>query len=59
MKDGKRPYYLSKRKQREAELIEKFKLLQKSGKLDSYMEKVRKKKAHKERRLLPSKTTRH
>lgn len=55
MKGGKRPYYLSKRKKREVELLNKFKELQKNGKLDKYMEKMRKRKAAKEHKLVPSK----
>ncbi|MBA0819667.1 hypothetical protein Gohar_003617, partial [Gossypium harknessii] len=57
-KHGKRPYYLKKynffaaeiRKQR---LIEKYKKLKASGKLESFIEKRRRKNAAKDHRFMP------
>ncbi|GMH35145.1 hypothetical protein BSKO_03013 [Bryopsis sp. KO-2023] len=55
VKGGKRPFYLKKGEKKKRELVEKFKELQESGNLDKYMAKMRKKKASKDHRLIPSK----
>lgn len=50
---GKKPYFLKKTDLRKLELAEKYKELQKSGKLEKYLSKKRKKTAQKEKKKLP------
>lgn len=52
--EGKKPYYLKKSEQRRLELVSKFDELKKSGRLDKFMEKRRKKNAAKDHRYVPS-----
>jgi len=52
-KQGKRPFYLKKSEIREQKLIEKYKELKASGKLESYLEKRRRKNAAKDHRYVP------
>ncbi|XP_058224266.1 uncharacterized protein LOC131333652 isoform X1 [Rhododendron vialii] len=52
-KQGKRPFYLKKSEIREQKLIEKYKELKVSGKLESYLEKRRRKNAAKDHRYVP------
>lgn len=54
VKAGKQPYYLKKSAQKERELLLRYEELKKSGKLEKYMEKRRKKNAAKDHRYLPS-----
>lgn len=51
--EGKKPYFLKKTDLRKLELAEKYKDLKKSGKLDKYLSKKRKKTAQKEKKKLP------
>jgi len=51
---GKTPYYLKAGERKQKELADKYKALQKSGKLDAYLSKKRKKNASKDRRRLPT-----
>ncbi|XP_071079437.1 ribosomal RNA processing protein 36 homolog [Haliotis cracherodii] len=51
--EGKNPYFLKKGDLRKLELAERFKELKKTGKLDKYMGKKRKKNASKEKKKLP------
>lgn len=53
VKEGKNPFYLKKAERRKLELAEKYKELQKSGKVDAYLGKKRKKTAQKEKKKLP------
>lgn len=52
-KQGKRPFYLKKSEIREQKLVEKYKELKVSGKLESYLEKRRRKNAAKDHRYVP------
>ncbi|KAH0448022.1 hypothetical protein IEQ34_021822 [Dendrobium chrysotoxum] len=52
-KHGKHPYYLKKSVIRERKLIKKYNELKASGKLDSFIEKKRKKNASKDHRFMP------
>lgn len=52
-KQGKHPYYLKKSEIRERKLIRKYNELKASGKLDSFIEKRRKKNASKDHRFMP------
>ncbi|KAL1198164.1 hypothetical protein V5N11_035841 [Cardamine amara subsp. amara] len=52
-KEGKRPYYLKKSEIRKQTLIEKFNTLKETGKLESYVQKQRKKNATKDHRYMP------
>lgn len=52
-KQGKQPYYLKKSEIKKQKLIEKYKDLKASGKLESFLEKRRKKSAAKDRRFMP------
>nr|XP_022334422.1 ribosomal RNA processing protein 36 homolog isoform X1 [Crassostrea virginica]XP_022334423.1 ribosomal RNA processing protein 36 homolog isoform X1 [Crassostrea virginica]XP_022334424.1 ribosomal RNA processing protein 36 homolog isoform X2 [Crassostrea virginica] len=53
VKEGKTPFYLKKSERRKLELAEKYRELQKSGKVDAYLGKKRKKTAQKEKKKLP------
>ncbi|XP_071161576.1 ribosomal RNA processing protein 36 homolog [Mytilus edulis] len=53
VKEGKKPFFLKKTDLRKLELAEKYKELQKSGKLENYLSKKRKKTAQKEKKKLP------
>jgi len=50
---GKKPFYLSEGSQKALSLVEKYKTLNKSGKLDKFMAKKRKKNAAKDRKWIP------
>ncbi|KAJ1799371.1 rRNA biogenesis protein rrp36, partial [Coemansia sp. RSA 2399] len=50
---GKKPYFLKKRELRDLETAEKFSKLKDSSKLNSYLEKRRKRNASKEHRRMP------
>ncbi|KAH0663111.1 hypothetical protein KY284_028042 [Solanum tuberosum] len=52
-KQGKQPYYLKKSEIQKLKLIEKYKSLKAAGKLESYIEKKRRKNAAKDHRFLP------
>ncbi|XP_004490407.1 uncharacterized protein [Cicer arietinum] len=52
-KQGKRPFYLKKSEIRKQRLIENYNHLKSSGKLESYIEKKRKKNAAKDHRFMP------
>ncbi|XP_016472878.1 uncharacterized protein LOC107794852 [Nicotiana tabacum] len=52
-KQGKQPYYLKKSEIRKRKLVEKYKELKASGKLEAYIEKKRRKNASKDHRYLP------
>lgn len=52
--EGKKPFFLKKRETREAELKEQYRVLEKSGRLESYMAKKRKQRASKQRKALPN-----
>ncbi|KAJ8772559.1 hypothetical protein K2173_027736 [Erythroxylum novogranatense] len=52
-KQGKRPYYLKKSEIRKQRLIEKYNKLKASGKLESFIEKRRRKNAAKDHRYMP------
>ncbi|XP_076928050.1 uncharacterized protein LOC143591860 [Bidens hawaiensis] len=52
-KQGKQPYYLKKSEIRKQQLAEKFKELKASGKLESFIEKKRRKNAAKDHRFMP------
>ncbi|XVF13199.1 hypothetical protein REPUB_Repub08aG0187600 [Reevesia pubescens] len=52
-KQGKRPFYLKKSEIRKQRLVEKYKKLKASGKLESFIEKRRKKNAAKDHRFMP------
>ncbi|XP_058781768.1 uncharacterized protein LOC131655995 [Vicia villosa] len=52
-KQGKRPFYLKKSEIRKQRLIEKYEDLKTSGKLESYIEKKRKRNAAKDHKLMP------
>ncbi|XP_021379961.1 ribosomal RNA processing protein 36 homolog isoform X1 [Mizuhopecten yessoensis] len=53
VKEGKNPFYLKKGDLRKLELAEKYRELKKSGKVDNYLSKKRKKTASKEKKKLP------
>lgn len=53
VKHGKRPYYLKKSEIRKQRLIEKYNSLKASGKLESFIEKRRRKNASKDHRYMP------
>ncbi|KAK1319937.1 hypothetical protein QJS10_CPB04g01097 [Acorus calamus] len=52
-KHGKRPFYLKKSEIREQSLIQKYNNLKAEGKLESFIEKRRKKNASKDHRYMP------
>ncbi|XWS61829.1 hypothetical protein CRYUN_Cryun07bG0158800 [Craigia yunnanensis] len=52
-KQGKRPFYLKQSEIRKQRLIEKYKKLKASGKLESFIEKKRRKNAAKDHRFMP------
>jgi ribosomal RNA-processing protein 36 len=52
-KQGKQPYYLKKSDIRKQKLIEKYKELKSSGKLESFIEKRRRKNAAKDHKFVP------
>ncbi|KAK9143519.1 hypothetical protein Syun_012919 [Stephania yunnanensis] len=52
-KQGKRPFYLKRSKIREMRLVEKYKNLKETGKLESAMERRLQKNASKDRRYIP------
>ncbi|KAL0292916.1 UNVERIFIED_CONTAM: Ribosomal RNA processing protein 36 [Sesamum radiatum] len=52
-KKGKQPYYLKKSELRKQKLIEKYKELKDSGKLEAFIEKKRRKNAAKDHRYMP------
>lgn len=54
VKEGKKPYFLKKSDRKVLELAEKYKELKKSGKLEKYLAKKRKKNMSKDRRQMPS-----
>ncbi|XP_033734569.1 ribosomal RNA processing protein 36 homolog [Pecten maximus] len=53
VKEGKNPFYLKKGDLKKLELAEKYRELKKSGKVDNYLSKKRKKTASKEKKKLP------
>eukprot|EP00658_Telonema_sp_P-2_P051264 TRINITY_DN39315_c0_g2_i2.p1 TRINITY_DN39315_c0_g2~~TRINITY_DN39315_c0_g2_i2.p1 ORF type:complete len:167 (-),score=47.97 TRINITY_DN39315_c0_g2_i2:71-571(-) len=53
VKKGKKPFFLKKSAQKEEEMLAKFKNLKKTGKLEKFIQKKRKKNASKEKRFLP------
>ena len=53
VRQGKRPFFEKKSALQERQLVEKFEQLERSGGLDKFMEKKRKKRASKQRRRLP------
>ena len=50
LKSGEKPFYLSKAKKKEADLVAKYEELQSKGGLDTFMRKTTKKKDSKERK---------
>ncbi|KAJ7952372.1 ribosomal RNA processing protein 36-like [Quillaja saponaria] len=52
-KQGKRPFYMKKSEIREQRLIEKYKELKASGKLEKFIEKKRRKNAAKDHKFMP------
>ncbi|XP_073129904.1 uncharacterized protein [Henckelia pumila] len=52
-KQGKQPYYLKKSEIRKQKLMEKYKELKESGKLEAFIERKRRKNAAKDRRYMP------
>ncbi|XP_050230397.1 uncharacterized protein LOC126679419 isoform X2 [Mercurialis annua] len=52
-KNGKQPFYLKKSEVRKQRLVEKYNKLKESGKLESFIEKRRKKNASKDHRYMP------
>ncbi|KAK4748642.1 hypothetical protein SAY87_015228 [Trapa incisa] len=56
-KQGKRPFYLKKSEIRKQSLVQKYNSLKAAGKLDSFIEKRRKKNAAKDRRYMPYRRT--
>ncbi|KAL1546972.1 ribosomal RNA processing protein 36 [Salvia divinorum] len=52
-KKGKQPYYLKKSELQKQKLAEKFKELKESGKLESFIEKKRRRNAAKDHRYMP------
>ncbi|KFQ43093.1 Ribosomal RNA processing protein 36, partial [Nestor notabilis] len=53
-KQGKKPFFLKKSEMKKLELAEKYAELKKSGKLESFLNKKRKRNAIKDKRRLPS-----
>jgi ribosomal RNA-processing protein 36 len=53
VKDGKRPFFLKKSDKKKLELLDRYKELKDSGKLEAYMAKRRKKNAAKDHRYVP------
>ncbi|KAL2634803.1 hypothetical protein R1flu_006282 [Riccia fluitans] len=53
VREGKKPYYPKKSELKKQELIEKYKELKSSGKLEKFMAKRRKKNAAKDHRFVP------
>ncbi|XP_057830960.1 uncharacterized protein LOC131041777 [Cryptomeria japonica] len=53
VKQGKRPFYLKKSEVRKQQLIEKYKSLKASGKLEAFLAKRRQKNAAKDHRYVP------
>ncbi|KAI1896949.1 hypothetical protein AGOR_G00100150 [Albula goreensis] len=51
---GQRPFFLKKSEQRKLELADRYSELKKSGKLENFLSKKRKRNAAKDRRKLPS-----
>ncbi|XP_053568760.1 ribosomal RNA processing protein 36 homolog [Bombina bombina] len=51
---GKKPFYIKKGDLRKLELADKYKELKKSGKLEHFLSKKRKRNSHKDRRRLPN-----
>ncbi|XP_027008007.2 ribosomal RNA processing protein 36 homolog [Tachysurus fulvidraco] len=54
--DGHRPFYLKKSEQKKLQLAEKYSELKKSGKLENFMSKKRKRNTVKDRRRMPRST---
>ncbi|GAB2209819.1 hypothetical protein Droror1_Dr00027044 [Drosera rotundifolia] len=52
-KQGKRPFYLKKSEVRKQNIIEKYERLKAAGKVDSYIDKRRRRNAEKDHRFLP------
>ncbi|XP_073304042.1 uncharacterized protein [Primulina huaijiensis] len=52
-KKGKQPYYLKKSEIQKQKLMEKYKELKESGKLEAFIERKRRKNAAKDRRYMP------
>ncbi|XP_031266130.1 ribosomal RNA processing protein 36 homolog [Pistacia vera] len=52
-KHGKRPFYLKKSEIRKQRLVEKYNKLKASGKLESFIEKKRRKNASKDHKYMP------
>ncbi|XP_030051548.1 ribosomal RNA processing protein 36 homolog [Microcaecilia unicolor] len=52
-KEGKKPFYLKKSEKCKLELAEKYEVLKKSGKLESFLSKKRKRNASKDKRKMP------
>ncbi|KAK6935325.1 rRNA biogenesis protein RRP36 [Dillenia turbinata] len=52
-KQGKRPFYLKKSEIRKQRLVDKYKSLKEAGKLESFIEKKRRKNAAKDQRYMP------
>ncbi|XP_011072158.1 ribosomal RNA processing protein 36 homolog [Sesamum indicum] len=52
-KKGKQPYYLKKSELRKQKLVEKYKELKDSGKLEAFIERKRRKNAAKDHRYMP------
>ena len=50
LKSGERPFYVSKSKQKEAEIVQKFEELKEKGGLDTFIRKKTKKNLSKERK---------
>ena len=55
VQEGKTPFYLKKSDKSQLELAEKFRELKKSGKLENYLQKKRKKIASKDKKKFPNK----
>ncbi|GAB6021756.1 rRNA bioproteinsis protein rrp36 [Chamberlinius hualienensis] len=53
LKQGKKPWFQNKSEKRKLELLEKYESLKKSGQLENYMTKKRKKNAAKDKLKLP------
>eukprot|EP00002_Diphylleia_rotans_P038579 TRINITY_DN879_c0_g2_i2.p1 TRINITY_DN879_c0_g2~~TRINITY_DN879_c0_g2_i2.p1 ORF type:complete len:313 (-),score=113.50 TRINITY_DN879_c0_g2_i2:1340-2278(-) len=50
---GKKPFYLKKSDQRKLDLIDRYESLKKSGQLEAFLEKKRKRNASKDHKLMP------
>ncbi|XP_052769086.1 ribosomal RNA processing protein 36 homolog isoform X1 [Mya arenaria] len=59
VKEGKTPYFLKKGDRKKLELAERYRDLQKTGKLDQYLSKKHKRNAQKDRRKLPNRHDRY